>query len=554
MSDERGLLRAILAEPDDDTPRLVYADWLQENDRAEEAELVRVQCGLEASPPDHPDYQEWLAREEELKLWLSAHVPGPRVALRAGLKVEDGPQWWKWTRRGFPRFLEFEVNTSTDRVTMRELAKALERAFAVLPTRWLVLRFITVEQLAELLRQPIVAALDHITIQLSATDDPQDEAARLVADCPHWRDLRGMTLVFALGDESAAVLARSERLSGLRSLSTSHCGWCTAAGVRSLGGAGWFRGLQSLDLSELDADAFEALCRLDPFPELHTLELHDSIFPTAAWRAFARSKAFPRLARLVSHTGMAEGQAEALAGANGLRLTELSLAISAIGNAGAAALVRAPWFGSLQSLRLAFNLLTPAGFEAIAGNRSLTGLKHLDLSYNVPGVRGLRALADNPALRGLTSLALKGGEEFNDYNRGLDQTHFHDFLARLDMPNLRQLVLSGRPVGGKSARLFAGEKFGSLTRLELDSCKLTAAAVAELVTAPALQNLIELNLEGNNLRDGVKPLADRANLPRLSSCNLKRNRVAEPLAKLLLRRPGVELGAVTQRGAPGPMA
>ncbi len=31
MSDGEALLKAILEQPDDDTPRLVYADWLQEN-------------------------------------------------------------------------------------------------------------------------------------------------------------------------------------------------------------------------------------------------------------------------------------------------------------------------------------------------------------------------------------------------------------------------------------------------------------------------------------------------------------------------------------------
>src|SRR5262249_22464510 len=40
------LLRAIIANPDDDTPRLVYADWLQEHDDPERAEYIRVQCQI----------------------------------------------------------------------------------------------------------------------------------------------------------------------------------------------------------------------------------------------------------------------------------------------------------------------------------------------------------------------------------------------------------------------------------------------------------------------------------------------------------------------------
>lgn len=40
------LLRAILLDPADDTARLVYADWLEENGEAARAEFIRVQCQL----------------------------------------------------------------------------------------------------------------------------------------------------------------------------------------------------------------------------------------------------------------------------------------------------------------------------------------------------------------------------------------------------------------------------------------------------------------------------------------------------------------------------
>ncbi|VTU01012.1 unnamed protein product [Gemmataceae bacterium] len=45
-TDEAGFLADICANPDDDTPRLVYADWLQERDREARAEFIRVQCGI----------------------------------------------------------------------------------------------------------------------------------------------------------------------------------------------------------------------------------------------------------------------------------------------------------------------------------------------------------------------------------------------------------------------------------------------------------------------------------------------------------------------------
>ena len=42
MSERIAFIRAICAEPDDDTARLVFADWLQENGEGERAEFIRA--------------------------------------------------------------------------------------------------------------------------------------------------------------------------------------------------------------------------------------------------------------------------------------------------------------------------------------------------------------------------------------------------------------------------------------------------------------------------------------------------------------------------------
>ena len=47
-----GFLRAIIEHPEDDTPRLIYADWLEENGDPDRAEFIRVQCEL-ARLDDH---------------------------------------------------------------------------------------------------------------------------------------------------------------------------------------------------------------------------------------------------------------------------------------------------------------------------------------------------------------------------------------------------------------------------------------------------------------------------------------------------------------------
>lgn len=54
MTDREALLAAILANPAEDTPRLVFADWLEENSQPERAEFIRVQVEL-ARIPEKPD-------------------------------------------------------------------------------------------------------------------------------------------------------------------------------------------------------------------------------------------------------------------------------------------------------------------------------------------------------------------------------------------------------------------------------------------------------------------------------------------------------------------
>jgi uncharacterized protein (TIGR02996 family) len=52
MTQDEAFLQAIREAPDDDAPRLVYADWLDENGQPERADFIRYQIEL-TSPPQH---------------------------------------------------------------------------------------------------------------------------------------------------------------------------------------------------------------------------------------------------------------------------------------------------------------------------------------------------------------------------------------------------------------------------------------------------------------------------------------------------------------------
>lgn len=66
-SDGDGLRAAIVAQPDDDTLRLIYADWLQENDQSDRAAFVRAQVSLAQSEPYSPQYRQYGSAAEKLQ-------------------------------------------------------------------------------------------------------------------------------------------------------------------------------------------------------------------------------------------------------------------------------------------------------------------------------------------------------------------------------------------------------------------------------------------------------------------------------------------------------
>src|SRR5262249_56269648 len=91
MTDERGFLRAIRDEPDDDALRLIFADWLEE--RADpRGTLMRLQVTRAGLPPDDPRRPELEQQEAEL---LQRH----------GVEFWLGPVLWRGRQWRFQRGL-----------------------------------------------------------------------------------------------------------------------------------------------------------------------------------------------------------------------------------------------------------------------------------------------------------------------------------------------------------------------------------------------------------------------------------------------------------------
>jgi uncharacterized protein (TIGR02996 family) len=79
MSDEQAFLSAIMSNPDNQTAKLVYADWLQERDDPR-AEVVRLKVAVDTQA------EGWVAARERLTE-LEPTVPATWLVLL------DGPVW-----------------------------------------------------------------------------------------------------------------------------------------------------------------------------------------------------------------------------------------------------------------------------------------------------------------------------------------------------------------------------------------------------------------------------------------------------------------------------
>jgi uncharacterized protein (TIGR02996 family) len=132
MNERQGLLRAIVEYPDDDTHRLVFADWLEEHDQTGWASLIRAQCSL----------AKLLVQQSEPFQWndaclLTVLVPELRDQLLAPFHVltDNSLQelhFRAWVRRGFiegieiiggPAARDFVLSASTiaDQVPIRHI-------------------------------------------------------------------------------------------------------------------------------------------------------------------------------------------------------------------------------------------------------------------------------------------------------------------------------------------------------------------------------------------------------------------------------------------------
>src|SRR5262245_52295889 len=105
MSDEAALLQAIRNHPDEDTPRLMYADWLDEHGDRDRAEFIRCQIEVARLPlldPRRPAVMHRAVKllSDNVGKWVAPFAPADWNVPTESCFSE----WWqpKWSLAIFP--------------------------------------------------------------------------------------------------------------------------------------------------------------------------------------------------------------------------------------------------------------------------------------------------------------------------------------------------------------------------------------------------------------------------------------------------------------------
>ncbi|MCE9567350.1 MAG: TIGR02996 domain-containing protein [Planctomycetes bacterium] len=543
MSDETALLKAIVAHPDEDMPRLAYADWLDENKPdsvpspavgpSARAEFIRTQCRLAVGAFDDPNYPELREREKDLADWLATHDPERDLQLSGFDQYGETDGEWADRRRGFHEVFYFDDYGESAEDTIETLTDCLKEGFLKSPARSLVLDDATTEEIVLLTQHKFFKQLRGLHLDYISGEETAAIAA--IADSPQSTGLRRLFFDLELNEGECRALAESPHLGNLESLIIDYP--ISARALKRFHGVKWFRNLRRLHLWGGAGDILGTLGELPRMPRLISLTLNGGWNQSrAAVRRFVTSDSFPNLAYLeLSSTLLGPDHVALLATAK-WPLRHLVVEQAQIRKAGCETIAAAPFAKKLRVLSLRGSEVTAGGVQALADSPNLAGLRHLDLGGNPIGPGGLAALAGSKHLRGLRSLNLG---HTNHARNPLAARHIVEFLSSLDMPNLRHLNLNALPVAVRGARLLATlPTFTNLTRLELDQCSLGNAGTTALAESTTLANLVHLDLYGNKVGSAAGKFGNPKVFPKLGMCRLGHG-IPKNAIRRLNRRPGI---------------
>jgi len=454
MSDEHALLAAIRANPEEDTPRLVYADWLDEHATREaqraRAEFIRLEC--EAARID--------------SRYLSDHGAAPQtaIALRIEALWQEYGNEWQAELKGQMRSLPDEPWSFFFKLGFPEEVAA--------SAELLISHGEDIFRLGPITRVWANVATESIIPLVTA---------------PWFRHVRWLTLM-PRGDPGPdwQVLAGGPPLANLDYLSLED-GQLSSEGGARLATTNPFPNLRTLKvLGYSEVHGYSGLTALLGGPRFGQL---DAVYLDAD----ANTNLDPELVGVIAHSTCLE------------RITDFGLGPGGVRGEAARRLTTSLFWPGLQKLYLPFAHDSAAAALTTAG---LPSLRHLNLSCNRFSPAGVEALANCPQLGTVEVLDLGSSRFGDDGVRAL--------VSSPHIGNLRRLVLTGSyhplmgPDGAKAVA--ACPLLSRLVSLELWHNKIESEGALALADSPYLTGLEQLlvdKIDGKALKRLKERFGDR---------------------------------------------
>ena len=494
-------LKTIIAHPDEDGPRLVYADWLDEYGATEHerarAEFIRLQCRYDSMARYSPERYDLEERATEL-LDRYADDWHDGVPTWAQFKREQPASGSKF-RRGFLHGAACPA---------AEFFEHPGRLFAAAPIRELKLREIR-DGGEALVGWRGFSNLQ--SMELNFCETPADVRSLLAAPC--LTRLHGLELHFylqhptipiyesqsMLGDDDARAIAHAKDLSCLTSLGLS-VNRIGPDGIQHLVSSPYLSRIEKLDVScnPVGDEGLRRLAESGLVERLTSLDIWGTGIGNEGMEALARTRPDAlRFLKLGAYPTCRVGVRglQALLQCPGLiSLRELDLDSWQLNVGLVKTLASSPFLNHLHELHLAGTGLNDRMAMELASSPYLRNVRYLDLQNNRIGHRGIGALCRSPVLASVTYLVLYNNRPMGDRaavaiarsphvkeirdlclvhtNLGPEGTRALAFSRRL--PELRTLDLQSNLIGDEGGRaLCESPFFDKLRSLTLYNCGIS---------------------------------------------------------------------------------
>jgi uncharacterized protein (TIGR02996 family) len=509
--DKRALLAAIGSNPDEDTPRLVFADWCDEHNEPERASFIRLQFEAEQHREGTPERMDI---EDRAAAILEAHYRN---------WLPDEPAWARcpqlkydilWSvflygiRKGFSEHLSLNFDECLAHsseifatVPIRDLRLenipdgGVALASTVLPGRVSTAKLefsIVPPHWDSVLYSPLIRGLQGLSLHLFGDQHRTESGGGTTHD---ERDV--------LDDDGAIALARCSNLTALKSLALGS-GTIGPIGMKALAESQCLSGLESLSLRGHPVED-EGLSHLSQSPlvsQLTELDLMCTQIRDEGLRAILA--VHPSRLRTL-HVGSYENAPLNVNGLNALvrceafeELVDLFVSGVALNLDHIRTLANNSGFAGLRNLRFGLSQFDDRMAEELAASPYLRSLRSIDLQNNRVTALGMTALAGSPVLDTVTSLQL-----FN--NRGIGDAGIVALAGSEHVRNLRGLSLVATGFGLEGMRAVANSQhLAQLRALSVEGELIGDAGARVLCDSPYLQRIRELRVNSCGISDGMK--------------------------------------------------